>query len=112
MKESVFDPVYLKNWRKSWGGKQTIESFKVHNLRDVEAKYWTFLNGLEMYLEVDNFILVHAGLDFRNENPLTITNEMMFIRNWHHKINEEWLGDRYIIHGHTQSDEWRSKRCY
>jgi len=35
------------------------------------------------------------------DNPYDDLFEMLWIRDWYHKIDKEWLGDRIIVHGHT-----------
>ena len=110
MKLAKLNPLNFDHWYAQWGGKETMESFDVKNLYDIEVKYWEFINSLEMYLEVDNYILVHAGLDFNNSNPLEPDPEMLFIRNWYKDINYDWLGDRYIIHGHTPTRKMDIKK--
>lgn len=57
--------------------------------------------GLDHYLETPGYLLVHAGLNFRVQNPLDNTYDMLWIRYWYDEIDREWLGDRIIIHGHT-----------
>ena len=99
--ESKANPSFYKDWYHGWGGKQTIEGFDVKSLDQIEQKYWDFFNSLEMTIEVDNYILVHAGLDFNMENPLRPDIEMLYIRNWYEQIKYDWLGDRIIVHGHT-----------
>ena len=50
----------------------------------------------------DNEILVHAGLQFKNQdNPLEDEHSKLWIRGWYHDIDHNWLGERKIIHGHT-----------
>lgn len=95
------DKHFFGNWYAGWGGKQTMEGFNVRTLDEIDGRYWDFFNGLELVMEVDEYILVHAGLDFKKEDPLKPDINMMYIRNWYEQINYEWLGDRIILHGHT-----------
>lgn len=90
----------FRSWL-TWGGDQTLQSFNVERLSQVPNKYWEFLESLSLFIEVDRYILVHAGLNFDTPNPLDNTYSMMWIRNWYNDINYAWLGDRIIIHGHT-----------
>lgn len=101
MVDAKTDPGFYLDWYEGWGGEQTMESFETENLNDVSGRYWDFLNSLDLYLEVDNYILVHAGLDFLSKNPLQPDVSMLFIRKWHQQIKKDWLGDRVIVHGHT-----------
>ena len=99
MEAARWDPNVLREWR-SWGGKQTMESFGVTNLNDIDQMYWEFLKELEFYFEVDEYILVHAGLNFVGP-PLENEYSFLWIRNWYQDINYNWLKDRIILHGHT-----------
>lgn len=98
------------------GGKEAIASFNVDSPADVPQKYIDFVDGMSTYMEVDNYLLVHAGFNFtgRNmdnerkdgflwklHNPLRDTESMMWIRWWYDDINWNWLRNRVIIHGHT-----------
>jgi len=60
-------------------------------------------------LEVNQYILVHAGLDFSAQNPFKNKGEMIWIRFWYEEIDREWLGDRIIIHGHTPASQEKIK---
>jgi len=64
-------------------------------------KYLDWMDSLPTYFEVGKYILVHAGLKFGVKNPLEDSDAQMWVRNWYHNINYNWLGDRYIVHGHT-----------
>ena len=61
--------------------------------------YW--LNELPYYYLLDDYVLVHAGLNFRRRNPLKGKSSMLNRRNWYRHIDYDWLGDRKIVHGHT-----------
>ncbi|RMD70520.1 MAG: hypothetical protein D6818_08980, partial [Bacteroidetes bacterium] len=51
----------------------------------------------------DRWIMVHAGLDFKAADPLANEHALMWIRNWYDEIDYEWLGERYIVHGHDRT---------
>ena len=83
------------------GGKATLKSFGVKRVQDIPEYYFDFIRDLNYYLEVGPYILVHAGLDFTKEDPLSNRDAMLWIRNWYTLTNYDWLGDRTILHGHT-----------
>ncbi|MEL7120088.1 MAG: metallophosphoesterase family protein [Bacteroidota bacterium] len=68
---------------------------------DFNTKQQEWLFNLPFYHEVDDYILVHAGLNFEKQDPFTDTEELIWIRDWYNEIDYEWLKDRIIIHGHT-----------
>ncbi len=82
------------------GIKDLIESRDLLNLENtVESKYLTFFQNLPFYYELDKFILVHAGLDFEEENILNDRMSMIYARNY--VVNREKINDKILIHGHT-----------
>lgn len=85
----------LNHWYSKCGGDKTMKSFG-----DSYPLYTPFFKGLSDYFEDENFIFVHAGLNFKNQDPLS-NNDIFWIRNWYKDINRDWLGNRIIIHGHT-----------
>ena len=50
------------------GGKATLSSFGVTHVRDVPVDYIEWMRGLKYYILLDKFVLVHAGLNFKNED--------------------------------------------
>jgi Calcineurin-like phosphoesterase len=88
-------------WIESWGGRQTMESFMAVVPGDIPQIYCDFMAGFEYTAEVDEFILVHAGLDFYSHNPLNPNENMLYLRNWYRHIDNDWLNGRIVVHGHT-----------
>ena len=89
-----------KNFMRN-GGKQTLQSFDTVRPIDLPKEYIDFFESLPFYHEVGDCILVHAGLNFLEADPLTDTEAMMWIRNWYRWIDYNWLENRIILHGHT-----------
>jgi len=88
--------------RKIWnviGGKATLASFHANHLKDVPADYIEWMRNLRYYVELDNFVLVHAGLNFRNEDPYEDKEAMLWFRDY--EILPEKIGHRRIVHGHV-----------
>ncbi len=83
------------------GGRETLASFKVQSTYRIPEEYFKFCQGLPYYFEVDNYILVHAGLSFDHEDPFSNREAMLWIRQWYDEIDRDWLDDRIILHGHT-----------
>jgi serine/threonine protein phosphatase 1 len=90
----------INGWQ-GLGHDTFLESFGVKKLYEVPQKYFDWMANLPYHFEIPGFILVHAGIDSRSENPLENPNVLLWIRNWYDQINYEWLEDRTIIHGHT-----------
>ncbi len=95
------------NKTNSWydGEPMTLKSFGVDKNEDIPLEYIEWMKQLGYYLEIDQFILVHAGLNFKIDNPLEDYHEMLWIRYFQEEINREWLGKRVIVHGHTPTSK-------
>lgn len=87
------------------GGKETLSSFGVNDIYDIPKKYISWMEELLMFYEYENYIFVHAGLNFDIPNPLEGLHSMLWIRAWYRDINYEWLKNRIIVHGHTPSSK-------
>ncbi|MBK7872513.1 MAG: serine/threonine protein phosphatase [Saprospiraceae bacterium] len=91
----------MNHWLMN-GGVATIQSFVTKDgTPDIPDIYFQFAQNLQFYLELDDYILVHAGLNFRSLNPFADMESMLWIRNWYNKIELEWLRGRVVVHGHT-----------
>ena len=88
------------DWQRN-GGKRALRSFDATSVYDVPSAYTELMAAMPLVLEVGDYILVHAGLNFNAKNPLNPVQQMIWIRNWYEKINYAWLGNRTIVHGHT-----------
>ncbi len=95
------DRRFYLDWLTGWGGEETLDSFKAFQWDDIAQEYWQFFQSLELFAEIDGFILVHAGLNFKLSNPFSNKTDLMYMRDWYKDVNYHWLGDRCIVHGHT-----------
>lgn len=93
-----------RNWL-SWGGKETLESFEVEKINDIDNKYLEWMEALPNIIELPDYILVHAGLNFLIPDPKADQYAMRWIRNWYPDINLTWLDGRIILHGHTPLEQ-------
>lgn len=81
------------------GGKATLASFGAGHIREIPEEYIQWMRELPHYVELDDFVLVHAGLNFRPDNPFEDLNAMLWLREY--EIIPEKIGGRRIIHGHV-----------
>lgn len=65
------------------------------NEKKVKPKYLNFLENLEFYFELDPFILVHAGINYKIENPFDDKTSMLELRAAISPGN-----GKTVIHGH------------
>lgn len=98
--ESFLDEQSKMFWLVN-GGQAVLDVFGAGQPQDIPAEYVNWMMDLHLYLQVDDYILVHAGLGFKTVDPLENHDSMLWIRRWYDSIDYDWLGDRIILHGHT-----------
>ena len=81
------------------GGKETMSSFKSSDIRKIPLEYIEWIRNLKMYIELDNFFLVHAGFNFDKEDPFEDTVAMLWTRAF--EIDPVKVKNKKIIHGHV-----------
>lgn len=90
----------VKGW-KDMADEALKRSFGIERLEQLPKLYFEFFNELPFFHQEDDFIAVHAGLNFRYENPFHSEEDLIWIRDWYKNIDYNWLGERVVIHGHT-----------
>ncbi len=83
----------------SRGGVETLQSFHVGYTGDLPKNYIEFFENLGYYIELENYMLVHAGFDFENEDLFVDEDAMLNIRAM--RVDRDLIGGRNIIHGHV-----------
>jgi len=84
---------------KRFGGKETMKSFGVKKPADIPEEYIQWMKDLEYYIELENFLLVHAGFNFEIENPYEDQESMLWIREF--MPDKDKLNGKRVIHGHV-----------
>lgn len=93
---------YAHQKRRAWkaiGGKETLKSFGILTLRDLPYDYIEWMGTLEYFIELDDFILVHAGLNFDINDPFEDKKTMLWTREY--TVDPSKIGNKRIIHGHV-----------
>lgn len=90
-----------KEW-KEFGGKETLKSFGTRNVSQIPDKYIDWIEKLEYYLEFNDYVLVHAGLNFKREDVFSDKQSMLWAKEF--TIIPSKIGYRQLIHGHTPVD--------
>lgn len=96
--DMIFDAIELEEWPH--GEEETLRSFGITHLKNLNSKYMNWFKNLLPYYKTENFIFVHAGLNFKYKNPFQDIQSMRWIIDWYKDIDYSWLKNRYIIHGH------------
>jgi serine/threonine protein phosphatase 1 len=86
------------NWFMN-GGYETLLSFGIESIEELDIRYLRFFKSLLHYYIQDKFIFVHAGFNDEINNPFEDRHEMIWSR------RETYLNpvfnEKIIIHGHT-----------
>ncbi|WKK77912.2 metallophosphoesterase family protein [Marivirga salinae] len=101
--DMIFDSILYDD--EASGEPETLKSFGISNLREIPKKYTDWFLNLKPYHISGNYILVHAGLDFKQKHLLTDNRNMYWINFWYEDIDYERLGDKIIIHGHKSVEK-------
>ena len=94
-----------KKIQKIWethGGKETLESCGVKYASEIPELYIAWMKKGRYYIELDQHILVHAGLNFNIDDPLTDTFAMLWTREF--RVQPEKIRNKKVIHGHVPVD--------
>ena len=102
-KKKFFGGKHLE--QKEWeavGAKATLESFGVKHPREIPQLYIDWMNACQPYIELENYILVHAGLNFKAVDPFKDEHSMMWTRKFN--VDFEKSHGKKVIHGHIPVD--------
>ena len=87
-----------REW-EMYGGIQALDSFDVEWPKDIPEVYINWVRNLDYYTEVDDYIIVHAGLNFKEDDPFKDKRAMIWIRDF--KVDIEKINNKKVIHGHV-----------
>lgn len=86
------------HWIKN-GGTEVLKSFNISSVEELPSKYLEFLKSTVFYIETNEYIFVHAGLNFNIEDPFSDKVSMLWSRDEYADIAK--IKNKTIIHGHT-----------
>lgn len=92
------DRSQIRTWILN-GGYAALDSFGVNTAVEVPPTYHQFCSSLPYYYLLDDYLLVHAGLNTDVEEPYTDRGAMLWSRP--RDISKELLGGKTMICGHT-----------
>ena len=88
---------HISKWIQN-GGSETLKSFKISSLKDIEPKYLKFFKELKYYYLFDEFLFVHAGFNDNIVNPFDDKYSMLW--NCKESYSNPLLINKTIVHGH------------
>jgi serine/threonine protein phosphatase 1 len=95
--DAYLNPGMLPLWLIN-SGKDTMTSFEINDIRDIDNKYIDFFTGLKYFETIGDFIFVHAGFNDDAADPFSDRSGMI----WECRlvyVNPAFSG-KTIIHGH------------
>lgn len=92
------DHYYQSLWTAN-GGLATLESFQADGPGDIPHRYRELLDSFPLYILLNDFVIVHAGLNFDTSSPFSDTAAMLWTRS--HFVDRQRIGGRRMISGHT-----------
>ncbi|BCS53587.1 metallophosphoesterase [Geobacter sp. SVR] len=93
----------LWNWLRN-GGDRTLKSYNLDHPRDIPHEHVDFLRNLPLYYVTDTHILVHAGLDFRLDDPFSPAGHLAMLWERSRLYDRIKAGGRKLVVGHTIRD--------
>ncbi len=87
-----------KEW-EVFGGTQTMDSFDAYRPKEIPEKYIAWMRQLDYYTELEKFMVVHAGFNFKIDDPFSDKRAMLWVRDY--KVVSEKIHNKRIIHGHV-----------
>ena len=92
------DHYFMDLWTAN-GGLATLESFRADGPGDIPHRYRAFLESLPLYILLDAFVIVHAGLNFDLMDPFADTQAMLWTRS--NVVDLKRTAGRKLVCGHT-----------
>ncbi len=95
---ACFDRAMFRVWMLN-GGNATLTSFGVEDPCELPPSYRAFFALLPTHLVLDDYVLVHAGLNFLADDPFSDHEAMLWSR-WN-EVDPARIGGRRLVCGHT-----------
>lgn len=96
-KRFLFRSKIEKDWRKN-GANRTLLSFSAKRPKEISKFYIDWMKNTKYFIELEDCILVHAGLNFDIDNPFDDVFSMMWLRDF--KVDKNKIRGKKVIHGH------------
>jgi serine/threonine protein phosphatase 1 len=98
--DAVGDADALAVWKGN-GGYRTLQEFGVSHPGKIPSRYLDFLSSLPLVHLLDDYVLVHAGLDFDSADPLRESRPQHLLWTRDPQVDAAKLGGRTLVTGHT-----------
>lgn len=100
LKAAAGDTVARSIWYGN-GGYNTLQSFGVESPQEISHEYLDFMAAMRRMHVADDYVLVHAGLDFATEDPIHDTAPEFMLWTRSERVQPQSLNGRTLVCGHT-----------
>ncbi len=100
-----------RRWQDKLEWAVTLDSFGVAEPHQVQPRYVKLLEGLDYFVELEDYVLVHANLNFAQPDKLWTDKDAMLNRREFDDIDSAALGGRVLVHGHVPRPLREAKRA-
>ncbi len=100
-----------RRWQEKLEWAVTLDSFGVAEPHHVQARYRKLLESLEYVVELEDYVLVHACLNFAEPDRLWKDKGAMLNRRTFADVDPGLLGGRPMLHGHVPRPLREAKRA-
>ena len=104
-------PALLRRWQQKLEWAVTLDSFGVAAPHQVQARYRRLLAATEYVVELPDYVLVHASLNFADPNRLWTDHAAMLNRREYGDVSPALLGGRPLLHGHVPQPLHQTRRA-
>ncbi len=95
------DEALQLRWQEKLELAVTLDSFGVAAPHQVQPRYRKLLDDLEYVVELEDYVLVHASLNFADPDQLFTDHDAMLNRREFDDVDPLLLGGRPLLHGHV-----------
>lgn len=100
--EAVAAPATRSIWYGN-GGWGTLRELGIDSPEGIPQRYIDFISDLPYLLVTEDYVFVHAGLDFQTPDPLRDTPHQFMLWSRDSQVDSAKLGGRTLVTGHSVS---------
>ncbi len=105
------DDELQRRWQEREEWAVTLDSFGIAEPHQLQPRYQRLLEELEYVVELPDYVLVHAGLNFGKPDQLWTDRDAMLNRREYGDVDSALLGGRPLVHGHVPQPLRETRRA-
>jgi serine/threonine protein phosphatase 1 len=87
------------SWRDGFGGKMCLDSYGIQDLKSFLPEHEKWIRETVLYHTSDKEWFVHAGFNFEEQDILSDTHAMLWIREFEYDADK--AQGKKVVHGHV-----------